>query len=595
MLQEEAIAGSLRIEVRSIELGSIRAADVELVRRAYFAVRDPAWGTIEPDILERELEQRGGGFALRARCRYTAEPIDLDAELEISSDDGELLRLSSTAVARSAFAYNRIGFCIHHPPAELAGATLVLGEDETFAVPTRVLPQLLVGDALAPAVGPFSRLTVTGTSGARVEFRFSGDEFELEDQRNWTDGAFKTYGTPLALGPPRPLTPGDRLTQSIEVRLLDAPRRHGFAPARIPALRLAAEATAPAIGFATGSAAADVELAGLAQPSHLRVDLRAGRAAVERTVRLAAELGSGVQLGLHLPLSDAERDDLLGVSFDDRLRSVLVLNHDVERLTGHEDAERVRALLDVDDSTTRLWTGTDAYYAQLNRALRAGLGMHLTFSMHPQAHASDEQSIVETLEIQRDVVLDLKAKQPGCRVSLGAVTFGLRRNFSAPRGVTVAEPAPDPRQSSLFGTTWSLASLAYLSEAGVDEVTYHTLAGPGGLVDADGVATPLLHLFADCAELGDQATLLESSAPDRCSALAFQSPTSLVILVGNLRNESYRVRLPVAGRGHIRRLHETSLSAATEQPLAFRDARDAWDGDSLELEPYEYVRLEVVK
>jgi hypothetical protein len=594
MLQDEAIAGLLRIDVRRIELGSIRAAGVELVRRAYFAVRDPAWGTIEPEILDRELEHSNGGFALRARCRYVAEPIDLDAELEISSDDGTLLRLSSTAVARSAFAYNRIGFCIHHPPGELAGATLVLGEDETVEIPRQVLPQMLTGGTLNPAVGPFRRLVVTGTSGARVEFRFIGEEFELEDQRNWTDGAFKTYGTPLELGPPMPLARGDRLTQSIEMRLLDPPRPRRAAPTRTPTLRLAAEATLPAIGFATASASTDVDLARLTRPSHLRVDLRAGRAALERTARLAAALGSGVQLGLHLPLRDLEHDDLLGVSFDDGLRSVLVLNRDVELLTDREDAERVRALLGVDDST-RLWTGTDAYYAQLNRGLRAGLGTHLTFSMHPQAHATDEQSIVETLEIQRDVVLDLKAKQPGSHVSLGAVTFGPRRNFSAPPGVAVAEPAPDPRQSSLFGTTWSLASLGYLCEAEVDEVTYHALAGPAGLIDPGGSATPLFHLFADCAELGDQVTLLESSVPDRCTALAFQSPTSLGMLVGNLRDEPYRVRLPVDGRGYVRRLHEASLSTAADQPLSFRAARDAWDGDVLDLEPYEYVRLEVVR
>src|SRR4029079_8456757 len=112
---------------------------------------------------------------------------------------------------------NRIGFCLHHPPRELAGATLILDDDETFEVPHQVLPQLVAGDTLAPAVGPFSRLTITGASGARVEFRFSGDEFELEDQRNWTDGAFKTYGTPLALGPPPPLARGDRLTQTVEM------------------------------------------------------------------------------------------------------------------------------------------------------------------------------------------------------------------------------------------------------------------------------------------------------------------------------------------------------------------------------------------
>jgi hypothetical protein len=593
MLQDEAIAGPLRIEVRTIELGSVRAAGVELVRRVYFAVRDPAWGTVEPEVLERRFEHRTGGFALRARCRYTADPIALDAELEIGSDDGTFLRFSSVAIARSAFAYNRIGFCIHHPPAELAGGTLVLGEDETIELSRAVLPQLRAGDTLAPAVGPFSRLTVAGTSGARLEFTFTGDEFELEDQRNWTDGAFKTYGTPLALGTPRPLTPGDRLAQSIDVRLLDPPHRRKKAPARIPTLQLAAEATAPVIGFAAGSSSIDTDLVRLTRPSHLRVDLRAGRVALERTAHHAAALGSGVQLGLHLPLTDVEHEDLLAVSFDGRLRSVLVLNRDVEVVTDLADAERVRALLGANDGRPRLWTGTDAYYAQLNRGLRAGLGPHLTFSLHPQVHATDEQSIVETLEIQRDVVLDLKAKQPGCRVSLGAVTFGSRQNFSAPPGVDIAEPAPDARQSSLFGTTWSLASLGYLSAAEVDEVTYHALTGPGGLVDADGRATPLLHLFADYAELGDRVTLLESSAPDACTGVAFRSSTSLEVLVGNLRAEPTRIRLPVGGPGNVRRLTEASLSIAAEQPFAFRAARDAWDGDIIELQPYEYVRVEV--
>jgi hypothetical protein len=595
MLQDEASAGPLRVEVRPIELGAVRAAGVELVRRVYFAVRDPAWGTVEPEILERHVERRTGGFALRARCRYTADPIVLDAELEIGSDDGAVIRFTSTAVAGSAFAYNRIGFCIHHPPAELAGATLVLGEDERIELPRRVLPQMRTGETLAPAVGPFNRLTVTGTSGARLEFRFVGDEFELEDQRNWTDGAFKSYGTPLALGPPRPLSPGDRLAQTVELRLLDPPRTRKKARTRIPTLQFAAEATVPAIGFATGSSKAAADVARAVRPSHLRVDLRDGRAALERAAHLAETLGSGVQLALHLPLTDEEHDDLLAVSFDGRLRSVLVLNRDVEIVTDLADAERVRVLLDANGGMPHLWTGTDAYYAQLNRNLRAGLGPYLTFSMHPQVHATDEQSIVETLEIQRDVVLDLKAKHPGCRVSLGAVTFGPRRNFSAPPGVDVPEPAPDPRQSALFGTTWSLASVSYLSEAEVDEVTYHRLAGAGGLVDASGHATPLLHLFADCAELGGHVTLLESSAPDRATGLAFRSARSIGILVGNLRAEPTRVRLPVGGRGHIRRLNEASLSLASRQAKAFHASRETWDGDSVDLEPYEYVRVEVAQ
>lgn len=560
MLQDVVAAGPLRIDVRELETRSIRSAGVELVRRTYFAVRDPAWGSVEPKILTRELERSGGGFRLQARCRYCADPIGLDALVEISATGDGLVRFASTATATSAFAYNRIGFCILHPPAELAGATLRLDGAETITIPSRVLPQLRAGDVFAPAAGPFSRLVVTGASGARVEFRFAGDEFELEDQRNWTDGSFKTYGTPLALGPPPPLAPGDQLTQSIELRLLEPPRRRPPAAAT-PELRPAQETTLPRIGFASGSAAADADLARRVRPAHLRVDLRDGLPELERTIRLAAALGSGVQVALHLPLADAERDDLAAARFGGLLRSVLVLRRDAERLTGEEDVEDVRVLLGAAADGARLWTGTDAYYAQLNRGLHDEPGTpYLTFSMHPQEHAADEESIVETLEIQRDVVLDLKAQCPGCRVSLGAVTLGARRSFSAPPGVVAPDPAPDPRQSSRFGAVWSLASVRYLAEAGVEEVTYHSLAGAGGLIDADGEATALLQLFADLAELGDRATILESREPLRCAGLAFRSGDSLVFLVGNLRAEPLRVRL---------------------------------HGDVLDLEPYDYVRLEV--
>jgi hypothetical protein len=449
------------------------------------------------------------------------------------------------------------------------GATLLLDGTATFEVPPRVLPQRRAGHTFAPAVGPFGRMTVTGSSGARVELRFTGDEFELEDQRNWTDGSFKTYGTPLALGSPAPLAPGDRLSQSVEVRLLDPPKRRPPLSAAIPELRLAEAVEMPRIGFAAGSPLDDVALARPSQPSHLRVDLREGRARLDRAIQLASALGGGIQLALHLPLADAERTDLTAVSFGGRLRSVLVLHRDAELVTGVEDAEEVRALVAGTGETPLLWTGTDAHYAQLNRGLRPGLGTHLTFSMHPQEHASDERSIVETLEIQRDVVLDLKAKQPGCRVSLGAVTFGRRRDFSAPPGIAVEAPAPDPRQASRFGVAWTLASVRYLAEAGVEEATYHSLAGSGGLIDSNGNATPLLRLFADLGELGNRPRLLESNAPLACAGLAFPSDRSLTLLIANLRADGLRVRLPAAG--------------------------DAREGGILDLEPHEYVRLEVAE
>lgn len=594
MLQQEIVVGPLRIDLRELETRSICASGVELIRRVYFAVRDPAWGTIQPEVRTREFEQRGGGFVLTAYCLYRADLIELDAQIRISASAEGFLRFESTAIAKSSFSYNRIGFCVLHPPADFAGATIVLDDAEEVSLPPQILPQIRVGDTLAPAVGPFTRLTVKSASGARTEFRFEGDLFELEDQRNWTDGSFKTYGTPQALGAPPPLERGAELRQSVDVRVIEQPRR----PVRrssqaIAELTLGKDAPTPTIGLSAGSKMALGDIAMLIRPDHLRVDLRDGRSALAGAFRLAAALECGIQLGVHLPLADEERDSLRGLGLVHLINSVLVLNQDAEQLTAETDAEAMRQLIDGLSGEARLWTGTDAYYAQVNRNLRPGLGGNLTFSIQPQVHASDEQSLLETLEIQRDVVLDLRAKQPGCRVSIGAVTLGPRRNFSAPPGVAVGTQAPDPRQSTLFGAVWSLASVRYLSEANVDEVTYHTLTGVGGLIDDDGRATPLLHLFADLADLDERLTLLESTAPLRCTGVAFTTSAALTLLIANLHHAPLPLRLPFASGGVLRRLNTTTLAFASNMPASFHDSREVWRGDTIHLDVNEFVRLEV--
>ncbi|MGZ8758359.1 MAG: hypothetical protein ACXWXC_10495, partial [Aeromicrobium sp.] len=48
---------------------------------------------------------------------------------------------------------------------------------------------------------------------------FTGDELEIEDQRNWADASFKIYSTPLARGFPHRLEAGERLRQSVTVAI----------------------------------------------------------------------------------------------------------------------------------------------------------------------------------------------------------------------------------------------------------------------------------------------------------------------------------------------------------------------------------------
>ena len=122
--------------------------------------------------------------------------------------DGSL-RFAMDGAARSTFLRNRIGFCVLHPIRECAGARCRLthadGTTRDAEFPWLVAPcnPFLELIGLSHEVSP----------GVWADLRFEGDVFETEDQRNWIDGSFKTFCTPLRLPFPVEIAAGTRVCQ----------------------------------------------------------------------------------------------------------------------------------------------------------------------------------------------------------------------------------------------------------------------------------------------------------------------------------------------------------------------------------------------
>lgn len=198
--------------------------DVEILRRAYAAIRDPNWGTVEPVEADVVLDD----VRLRWQATFRTSDLALEAsgEYELRSDG--VLIAGFRADAQSGFRFNRIGLCVLLPPQEFAGQPFAAeGPDGRIdgVLPERIGEQRIVDGLPAPLFAPFSSLELAGRSGVRVFLTFEGDLFEAEDQRNWTDDSFKIYSTPLALGFPHRAVPGQRFEQRITVRT-EPPSRH---------------------------------------------------------------------------------------------------------------------------------------------------------------------------------------------------------------------------------------------------------------------------------------------------------------------------------------------------------------------------------
>ena len=136
----------------------------------------------------------------------------MQAKIEGSTEG---LKFSMEAIPATNFITNRTGFVILHPLIDIVGQPVEI--EETNGSIREVISLEIKPDQ------PFFNirsLTNFFDSGVKVSIKFSGDKFEMEDQRNWLDASFKTYsGSLLDLWPYS--KKGITYSQSVELKIIN--------------------------------------------------------------------------------------------------------------------------------------------------------------------------------------------------------------------------------------------------------------------------------------------------------------------------------------------------------------------------------------
>ncbi|MFL5928762.1 MAG: hypothetical protein ACJ77E_17665, partial [Gaiellaceae bacterium] len=136
-------AGPLLVELHGCDLRYVRSGANEVVRRVYMAIRDLNWGTLPVAVEPLEVDDGGDSFRVRFDARNTKNEIDFAWAGTIEGTSDGLVSYELDGVAGSAFAFAKIGLCIHHPFRETAGR-LFRGR----------APTTPVGGALPYFIGP---------------------------------------------------------------------------------------------------------------------------------------------------------------------------------------------------------------------------------------------------------------------------------------------------------------------------------------------------------------------------------------------------------------------------------------------------------
>ena len=623
-------AGPLSLVFEAGDLRHIRLGEREILRRVYVAIRDRNWGTVLPRLSNLKKEMGEDSFRISYDVENQQGDIDFFWKATIIGATDGSITFAMDGEARSTFLKNRVGFCVLHPIRECAGQPCVIehsgGQREQATFPRYISPQQPFLDMRS--------ISHEALPGVTAEVRFEGDVFEMEDQRNWTDASYKTYCTPLRLPFPVELKAGTKLSQSITLNLKGGvPTSQARADDKVITftIRDALPVAVPrlGLGMATHGQALSqraIERLLALHLAHLRVDLDLTQTSFQAQLHWAtAEAGElHVPLEIAIFLSDAAESELQNLrAILDQLKppvAAWLIFHVAEKSTSERWVKLARQALADFDPLAKIGTGTNAYFAQLNRGRPVGGGWNLVnYSINPEVHAFDNASMVENLEGQASTVESARQFVGSVQIAVTPVTLRPRFNPDA----TGPQPAPaagelppqvDVRQMSLFGAGWTAGSIKYLAESGVYSVSYYETTGWRGVMETEsgppnptkfqslpGVVFPIYHVLADVGEFaGGEVLPSTSNTPLTVDGLVLRKGNKLRIVLVNFTDQDQTVRISAANLGNsllLKSLDETCVEMAMTSPESFRkepgrELKISRHQVETKLRPYAVVRID---
>jgi hypothetical protein len=632
--RRELRAGPLTALLEEGDLRYISVDGVEVVRRIYVAVRDEVWNTIPATYSDFEYDVARDHFSVRLRAHHQYQRINVDWVGTVTGNADGTIRYEMDGVANGAFRYCKIGFNIHHPPQEAGRAYRARGPEGSSSgvLPVLIEPQRNDNGRLTALFPPYDALEIDHDDGLTVRFAFEGDLFEMQDHRNWTDGNYKSYGTPLSIPWPMDARSGERFHQVVSVSVGGKPAKPVAAgrEARVD-LGRAANQSLPRIGLGMAShggslSAREADQLRKLRPDHVRVDLylaESWQKELTRGIETARALGA--QLELALFLTDEAEAQLAALAKElasarPPVARVLVFYGGKAFSTGQGATPGRFVRLAKEGLKTAVGAapfigGTNQFFAEINRGRPEVEAMDgVVYSVNPQVHACDDESLVENLEAQVATVETTRSFSGDRPITVSPITLAAR-NGPYPAGPPEPgglPPQVDVRQASLLGAGWTAVSVKYLAQSRVASITYYETSGWRGVVEMDAgspmperfpsspkVVFPMYHVFRDLADLkAGQLVEATASEPLLVDGLALRTNGTMHVLLANLtpRPQVATVGPFQAGKVRVRQLDDETAPEAMAEPERFRASgtvTSVREGRlSLELPPYAVVRLD---
>lgn len=483
------IAGPLTLEYSEGSLWNISNGSEEVIRRIYLVFQDINWTSRPFEIKDEIWEVSDRSFSAKIKAQGSHDAKDLSVELEITGSESGEITYGFSASTSVSFMRNRLGLCLLHPVASLAGRDCELTKADG-AIEKSKFP-----DAISPDQ-PFLNLSGIShqlQSGQVATVNFEGEIFESEDHRNWSDASYKTYCTPISLPFPAQVSPGEVLSQKITISISG---EHATSISKDESAVITVgtkEIELPEIGLGLSEDPAHLIVSEYARfedlaIKHLRLSLN-GDSRIRSTVEQALLVTKELKIDLDLAITADSPKQLQAIlqpiiELKDQIRSFYIFSAS-DKTTPLGFIQSAEELL---GDKSKIIGGTDLYFTELNRNQSAvDFVDQVNFSINPQVHSFDDRTLIQNTATQKTIANNAHRIAKGKKVTIGPITLRPRYNPNAtePDKDVSNTPLPssvDARQRTWFAEGWTAMSIRSLTESeSISAVTYFETLGWRGI------------------------------------------------------------------------------------------------------------------
>jgi len=552
-------AGPLTLEYSEGSLWNIRLSDEEAIRRIYLVFQDINWTSRPFEILEEKWNIADDHFSAELELRGSKDAENFQAKLQIVGSSAGEIKYGFSGSSTADFMRNRLGLCLLHPIANLAGKSCKL----ILSGGTKVISEFPNDISPSQPFKNLSGISHTLNNGQTLEVKFKGEVFETEDHRNWSDASYKTYCTPIELPFPVKVSKGDQIEQEFNISLSgEASRVQKPAQSKVTISVSELEVSLPDIGVNISEDYSENDHDEFSEIGigHLRLNLdldEASKANFTGAVKLSKKLGLKLDLALKATSVNQITEFLhSNKELTTVVRNLLIFSK-THKVTPAEFIATARECLGPEKIIS---AGTDLYFTEINRGSAVVPGVNqINFSLNPQVHSFDDRTLIQNLATQEVIAVNAARIAGSKGISVGPITLRPRFNPNATQpdrdfSNTALPASVDIRQRTWFNEAWTAISIKYLAQSNsINSATYFESVGWRGIRESKsgskdsinfpsepGEAFPVWKLFVALKGFS-KCRKSASSAPEVVDSLILRNSETTRLILANFSSETQQV------------------------------------------------------